>query len=468
VGKQRSILECRACGHRVSQWAGRCPSCGEWGSIAEAPKAAVASAGAEPVPLVLEREEADRRLGTGFAGVDRVLGGGLVPGSVVLLAGEPGVGKSTLLLQLVAALTAQGSSCLYASGEESRGQVAGRGARLGLPSEAASFVPGRELSDVVGATRILRPAVLVVDSVQSIRDPASPSLPGGTAQVRACTDALVGLAKEEGIAVILAGQVTKDGDLAGPRTLEHAVDVVCSFDGDQRTGLRVLVGGKNRFGPEGEVAWFQMAARGLEEVDPARILSPSEGEPGAATALVVAGRRALAVEIQALTAHTEGPPRRHVSGLDPRRFGLVAAVVDRAVGLRLARSELYGAAAGGLRIDDPGADLAVAAALASAAAGVAPPAGAAFAGEVGLTGALRPVPNLSARLAAASAAGVTTVFCAGRSEPPAGIRLIVVRRLQEALRWARPRPAGTGRTRGSTRERAGAAEKAGEAAVAAR
>jgi DNA repair protein RadA/Sms len=290
--------------------------------------------------------------------------------------------------------------------------------------------------------------------------------------VRACADALVGLAKEEGMAVVLAGQVTKDGDLAGPRTLEHAVDVVCSFDGDHRTGLRILVGGKNRFGPEGEVAWFQMAADGLEEVDPARILAPSEGEPGAATALVSTGKRAVAVEIQALTAYTEGPPRRHVSGLDPRRFGLVAAVVDRAIGLRLARSELYGSAAGGLRIDDPGADLAVAAALASAAAGVAPPPGAAFAGEVGLTGSLRPVPNLPARLAAASAAGVTAVYCVGHADPPAGVRLVRVRRLEEALRWASRSPSGSRRQRDLGRWPAsGPAEppdKAVKGAVAAR
>jgi DNA repair protein RadA/Sms len=431
------VLECSACGQRVAQWVGRCPGCGGWGTIGEAPPAVAVRAGAEARPLVVGKEEPDRRLATGFDGVDRVLGGGLVPGSVVLVAGEPGVGKSTLLLQLVAALGSSGSTCLYASGEESATQVGGRARRLGVPADAASFVPGRELPDVVDAARLLRPDVVVVDSVQSIRDPASPSLPGGTAQVRGCADTLVGLAKEEGMAVILAGQVTKDGDLAGPRTLEHAVDVVCSFDGDPRTGLRVLTGGKNRFGPEGEVAWFQMGTRGVEEVDPRTILAPSEGEPGAATALVLAGRRALAVEIQALTSYAEGPPRRHVSGLDPRRFGLVAAVVDRALGLRLSRSELYGSTAGGLRIDDPGTDLAVAAALASAATGVAPPPGSAFAGEVGLTGSLRPGPNATARLAAAAAAGVKTVFCAGGVEAPPGIRIVRVARLEQALRWAR-------------------------------
>lgn len=455
MGKTRTVLECSACGQRAAQWAGRCPGCGEWGTIGEVSQAAAARPGLDARPLVLPNEEPERRLVTGLQGFDRVLGGGVVPGSVVLLAGEPGVGKSTLLLQLVAALGSSGSTCLYASGEESAPQVGARARRLRVPADAASFVPGRELPDVLDGARVLRPDVVVVDSIQSIRDPASPSLPGGTAQVRACADALVGLAKDAGIAIILAGQVTKDGDLAGPRTLEHAVDVVCSFDGDPRTGLRVLTCGKNRFGAEGEVAWFQMGASGLEEVDPAGVLAPSDGEPGAATALVLAGRRALAAEIQALTSYAEGPPRRHVSGLDPRRFGLVAAVVDRALGLRLTRSELYGSTAGGLRVDDPGTDLAVAAALASAATGVAPPSGSAFAGEVGLTGSLRAGPNAPSRLAAAAAAGVRTVFCAGGIDAPPGIRMVRVGRLEEALQWVRPRKRGPSRRPGGSSEAQG-------------
>jgi DNA repair protein RadA/Sms len=455
MGKARAVLECGACGHRVSQWAGRCPSCGGWGTVTEMKVAPVPRSGGEPVPLALEPEDPDRRLPTGFDGVDRVLGGGLVPGSVVLLAGEPGIGKSTLLLQMVARAAAGGASCLYASGEESRGQVAARAGRLGISAEAASFIPGRDVHGVMDAAAAVRPDLLVVDSIQSIRDPDSTSLPGGPAQVRSCADALVGLAKDQRTAVILAGQVTKDGDVAGPRTLEHAVDVVCSFDGDARTGLRVLTGGKNRFGPEGEVAWFEMGGRGLREVDPAEILAPADGEPGAATALVMAGRRALAVEIQALTAFTEGPPRRQVSGLDPRRFGLVAAVVDRAAGLRLSRSELYGTVAGGLRVDDPGADLATAAALASAAAGTAPPPGSAFVGEVGLTGAVRPAANLPARLAAAAVAGVRTVYCAGDAEAPRGLRVTRVRRLGEALGWVK---GGRGRGKHVTEEREPRAE----------
>jgi DNA repair protein RadA/Sms len=433
VSKVKTLLACSACEHAVTQWVGRCPSCGEWGTIGErSPPLLTAAA---PV-LLGGGDDPEERMLTGFPGVDRVLGGGLVPGSVVLVAGEPGIGKSTLLLQILAAVGSSGQGSLLASGEESRAQVAARARRVGVPSDAVSFVPGRELPGVVGAARALRPSVLVVDSIQAIRDPEQPSVAGGPAQVRWCADALVGLAKEEGIAVLLAGQVTKDGEVAGPRTLEHAVDVVCSFDGDARTGLRVVAGGKNRFGPEGELAWFELGSGGLREVDPAGLLSAGRPEPGAARALVGAGRRALAVEVQALVVPTEGPPRRHVSGLDHRRFGQVAAVVERALGLGLFRAEIYGASAGGLRVDDPGADLAVAAALASAARGIPPPAGSAFVGEVGLTGGIRPTPGAGLRLAAAAAAGAETVFLAGEAEPPPGVRVIRVPHVRDALTWA--------------------------------
>jgi DNA repair protein RadA/Sms len=280
----------------------------------------------------------------------------------------------------------------------------------------------------------------VVDSIQAISDPETTGLPGGPSQVRACADALIGLAKTESVTVVLAGQVTKDGDLAGPRTLEHAVDVVCSFGGDPRTGLRVLTAGKNRFGPDGEVAWFDMGAGGLEEIDPSSVISPSDGEVGAATALLAAGRRVLPVEVQTLAVPTDSFPRRQVSGLDAMRFSLMAAVVDRAIGLPVARAELYGAAAGGLRIDDPTCDLAVAAALASTISGVPPPPRSAFCGEVSLTGGVRPVTNISGRLAAAAMAGIQTVFCAEDPRSSAGVRIASVRHLREALSWARSDP----------------------------
>ncbi len=421
----------------MSQWVGRCPGCGAWGSFQERSPASGTSE--EVVPLMAGSATSERRLSTGLPGMDRVLGGGLVPGSVVLVAGEPGIGKSTLLLQIVGTLGSRGHPCLVASGEETHHQVAGRAQRVGVAPDGASFVPGRELPAVLEAAGAVRPEVMVVDSIQAIRDPELPSLPGGPAQVRVCADGLIGLAKRQGIAILLAGQVTKGGDLAGPRTLEHAVDAVCSFDGDGPTGLRVLIGGKNRFGPEGEVAWFEMGSAGLSEVDAARALASPEAETGAAVALVSAGRRALAVEIQALSVPTDAGPRRHASGLDHRRFGVVAAVTDRVAGVSLRRSEVYGAVAGGLRVDDPGSDLAVAAALASAVREIPPPRGTAFVGEISLTGAVRPVAGMGQRLAAAAAAGFTTVYCPGDPETPPGVRVKRVRRVTDALRWSRRR-----------------------------
>jgi DNA repair protein RadA/Sms len=381
-------------------------------------------------------EAPEARVSTGFPGIDRVLGGGLVPASVVLLAGEPGIGKSTLLLQVMARLSASGLACLLASGEESRAQVAARARRLGIDGDRVSFVAGRELEDVCDAARSQGPAFLALDSIQTIRDSSSASVPGGPAQVRACADALVGLAKSEGMTVLLTGHVTKEGDLAGPRTLEHAVDVVLSFDGDARSGLRVLAGGKNRFGQEGEVAWFEMGTEGLVETDPGRYLAPGGEEPGSATALLLAGRRALALEVQALAVPTDGPPRRQATGLDPRRFSLLAAVLDRAVGIPMVRAELYGSSSGGLRVDDPGCDLAVAAALASAATGAAPPERSAFVGEVALTGQVRPAPGMPQRLSAARAVGIQTVFAAS-GEGPSGVRVVPIRHVREALQWAR-------------------------------
>jgi DNA repair protein RadA/Sms len=390
--------------------------------------------------LSLAPDPEERRIPTGFPGVDRVLGGGLVPGSVVLLAGEPGIGKSTLLLQLASSLTAAGHPCLLASGEEARGQVAARAHRLGLPGETLSFTPGRDLQEVLGTAERERPAALVVDSIHTIRSGDSETLPGGVAQVRACTDALGWLAKQQGITVILIGHVTKEGDLAGPRTLEHAVDTVMTFEGDPATGRRVLAGGKNRFGPEGEVAWFEMTASGLQEVEAGPRIGEGEVEPGCATALTMAGRRAFAVDIQALRIPGHGPPRRQVSGLDPRRFHIIAAVTDRAMGLGLAGSELFGAVAGGLRLDDPGADLAVAAALGSTGASRSlPPAG--FVGEVSLTGSVRPVSGLEQRLSAGAAAGLPSVVVGAwgsgpKPKVPGRLQVIQVSHVREALSWA--------------------------------
>jgi DNA repair protein RadA/Sms len=416
----------------VAQWVGRCPGCGAWGTIETA-----SGPGAVPVLTLADPPATEDRVPTGIEGLDRVLGGGLVPASVGLLAGEPGIGKSTLLLHLLANLTASGRPCLLVSGEESHAQVAGRARRLGVAGDAVAFAPGRDLTAVLATARDRRPFLLAVDSIQALRDPSGSQVAGGVAQVRACTDALVGLAKELGIAVMMTGHVTKDGDLAGPRALEHAVDVVLHVEGDPRSGMRILAGGKNRFGSEGETAWFEMGAAGLREIDAAGVLRPGEHLPGTAVALPMAGRRAVAIEIQALVGSPDGPARRQSTGIDGRRFHLLAAVLERAGGIRLGRAELFAATSGGLRVDDPAADLGVLAALASAATGLPAPARTAFVGEVSLTGLIRPASGMPQRLAAAVAGGCDLVVSAQMRATGPDARIVPVRHVGEALAWAK-------------------------------
>ena len=445
MAKVRTILACSSCRQQVSQWLGRCPGCGSWGTIEEmrgANGTSFRSGTSAPLATLAAAPHDEHRVSAGFAGIDRVLGGGFVPASVALLAGEPGIGKSTLLLHILAHLSGAGRPCVLVSGEESHAQVASRARRLGVSGDAISFAPGRDLAAVLELARDAQPFLLAVDSIQTLRDTAGSQMTGGPSQVRMCTDALVGLAKEVGIAMLLTGHVTKDGDLAGPRTLEHAVDVVLTFDGDPRSGLRVLSGGKNRFGAEGETAWFEMGSQGLAEIDPTDLLMSGSPTPGAAIALPQAGRRALAVEVQALVGSADGPARRQATGLDLRRFQLVAAVLDRAAGVPLGRSELFGASSGGVRVDDSACDLAIAAALASAATGVAPPAGSAFVGEVALTGTVRAAPSMTQRLSAARAAGCSVVYAAEGATPDVeGIRVVPVGHVRQALDWA----SGTGR-----------------------
>jgi DNA repair protein RadA/Sms len=437
MGRVKQLFVCSGCGRPSAQWSGRCASCGEWGSVTEHP----AGSGAAPARLAgpsldLSPAADERRISTGLAGVDRVLGGGLVAGSVSLLAGAPGIGKSTLLLQLASRLSAAGYPCLIASGEESRSQIAARAARLGLPGNALAYHPGRDLDEVMAAALRDRPAVLAVDSIHTIRSTASDALAGGPGQVRLCVDALTGLAKEQGITTLLVGHVTKAGDLAGPRTMEHAVDVVLSFEGDPRSGMRVLSGGKNRFGSEGEVAWFEMGRDGLAETDAGPPIGDGS-EPGCAATVALAGRRALAVEVQALVVGSGGPARRSVDGLNARRFDIVAAVTDRSARIDLTRAELYASVAGGYRLEDPGADLAVSVALASSAVGRPAGPGTAYVGEVSLTGAVRPVGAMEQRAAAAAAAGVRTLVCSASERDlgpwKGGVTAMGIRHVRDAL-----------------------------------
>src|ERR671935_60929 len=334
MSRVRAIHTCSECGQQMARWVGRCPGCGAWGTVREQRVTGGSSSTPAQVGALGSAPSDDRRIGTGIAGVDRVLGGGLVEAGVCLLAGEPGIGKSTLLLQLVSHLAGAGFPCLLASGEESRDQVAARAQRLGVDGDSISFVAGRELGAVLDAARGERPFLLAVDSIQTLRDPEAAQVPGGPAQVRACADALVGLAKSEGIAVLLTGHVTKDGDVAGPRTLEHAVDVVLAFDGDPRSGLRVLSGGKNRFGPDGEVA---AAVGGRLGRDRAGVRAAgdvvAEGHPAGP------GRARLGCRDLGVCTQTGDAPARPATGLGhgtPRIRPLT-----RDFGLRAGRAPCY-------------------------------------------------------------------------------------------------------------------------------
>ena len=398
-----------------------------------------------PVPMC-DVEGHDRRpLATGVAELDRVLSGGLVPGSVTVVGGEPGVGKSTLVLQALAEPSAAGRRCLLVAAEESKAQVRMRAERLGAVGDATWVVAATSLADVVAAIAEVEPELCVVDSIQTLYDPELESAPGSVAQVRACAHELVRLAKERGTAVVLIGHVTKEGTLAGPRVLEHIVDTVLSFEGDRHHALRLLRAVKHRFGPTGELGLFEMRGAGLVGVDDPSGLLLDDRRPGIPGCLVLPtmeGGRPLMVELQTLVSHTEASmPRRSAQGLDGGRLSLMLAVLDRRVRLSLGSYDVYASVVGGVRVGEPAADLALVMALASAATNtVLPPDMVAF-GEVGLGGEVRQVGHTPRRLAEAGRLGFRRAVVAHTSpEAASGIDVIRVGTVSDALRALVPAP----------------------------
>ena len=403
------------------------------------------------MPLAEVDPDACRPMPTGLPEVDRVLSGGLVAGSVTLVYGEPGAGKSTLLLQVLTSVAAGGTEVLLASAEESVTQVRARAERVGPVPRGLMVVAATEVADVEEAVTSLEPDLVVVDSVQALVDPAAAGGPGTVGQVRACGDRLARLARDGGAPLVLVGQVTKDGALAGPRALEHLVDTVVALEGDRHLSLRLLRAVKHRFGTTGEVGLFEMGSSGLEEVaDPGPLLLGDRRSdvPGSVVVPVLEGRRPLLVEIQALAcAGVPGSNRRNVQGLDPRRLAALAAVLECRAGIELGSVELFASATGGVRVTEPAADLPLALAVASAVAGVPCPADLVSLGEVGLAGEVRQVPGIERRLAEAARLGFTRALVpvSGPKDHP-GMTVVrvgtVAAAVSAALRLRREEDAG--------------------------
>lgn len=443
MARARNTFECGSCGAAAAQWAGRCGSCGEWNTLAEvaAPMAEVTRLvppGGDAVPLTeVGGGEADT-IPTGLGELDRVLGGGLVPGSVTLLGGEPGVGKSTVVLQLLADRARRGDTCLYVTGEESPRQVGVRARRLDAVDGRILMASETSLPHVLGRIAEVQPALCVVDSVQTLHDPASDSPPGSVVQVRGCAHQLVAAAKESGTTIVLVGHVTKEGALAGPRVLEHVVDTVLHLEGDRHGELRVLRAAKHRFGSTQEIGLFSIGSTGLASVpDPSSMFLADRrpGIPGSIVATAMEGRRPLLVEVQALVANSQLPqPRRSAQGLDGGRLSMLLAVLQRRADVAVGGSDVYAMAAGGVRVTEPGVDLAVCLAVASSHSGMPVPGGFVACGEVGLGGELRRVGRMDQRLAEAARHGFGYALVPA-SAPAAhpGIEVVRVPTLEDAL-----------------------------------
>ncbi len=450
MAKARTQYRCSQCRHLAAKWVGRCPDCGTWGSVEEvaviaafggdtARRTAVASTPAVPISSI--DPERTRHFPTGVGELDRVLGGGVVPGSVTLLAGDPGVGKSTLLLAVAHRWANAGRRALYISGEESAGQIRMRAERTGCSHDEVYLAAESDAQMVLGHIDAVDPSLVIVDSVQTITTGDTDGVVGGVSQVRAVTAALTASAKSTGVAMVLVGHVTKDGAIAGPRSLEHLVDVVLHFEGDRNSAIRMVRGIKNRFGAADEVGCFLLQDNGIECVaDPSGLFRDQRDSPVPGTAVTVTldGKRPLIGEIQALLAQPafEKASRRIVvSGMDQSRVAMITAVLDKRSGIPVDMLDIYLSTVGGMRLVDPSSDLAVAAAMASAVVGRALPASLVVFGEVGLAGDLRRVTGMDRRLAEAARLGYTdAVVPMGCGPAPAGLRTIESATVNDALR----------------------------------
>lgn len=406
---------CNECGHRAPKWLGRCPECQSWNSLLpDETGATMAARGLgegsnEPVPFDDIDTSQVARIRTGISEFDRVLGGGVVPGSLVLIGGDPGIGKSTLLLQVAARMAGKPGRVLYVSGEESQSQVRMRGDRLDIHSAGLLLLPETSLQKIMESVERTQASCLVVDSIQTTYSETLPSAPGSLAQVRETAARLLLLAKSTGVPVFIIGHVTKEGTLAGPRALEHIVDTVLYFEGERHHDHRILRTTKNRFGPTNELGLFRMTASGLEPVPDASRLFLGERNvrgPGSVVLPTIEGTRPILVEVQALAGgEARGQGRRVAQGFDPGRLALLVAVLERETGLQLSGRDIYVNIAGGVQVQDPASDLAVLSALASSLRGVAVPSSHVVFGEVGLTGEVRLVGRTLERLAEAGRLG---------------------------------------------------------------
>lgn len=450
MAKPAKRYACTSCGDVASRWAGQCSACGEWNTLAESEAPNVSaqaskrsqSSGGRIVPLAGLKSEVTLppRLKTGIGELDNVLGGGLVHGSVCLISGEPGIGKSTLLIQAMAALARQGHVCAYISGEEAADQVRLRAQRLGLGDADVQLGHETAVRDIITTMQSISARVLIVDSIQTMTSDAVEGAAGGVAQIRASGEALIGYAKSTGCAVIIVGHVNKNGDLAGPRHLEHMVDAVLSFEGDRSHQFRLLRAVKNRYGATDEVGVFEMGEMGLREVkNPSSLfLVDRDGQvPGACVLPTVEGGRSILIEVQALVVkrQDQGYPRRSCVGWDKNRLDMVLAVLEARYGVSFAQADVYLNVAGGYRMDDPGADVAVAAAVMSAYGDVPLPEGTVAFGELSLSGEVRPVPYMGLRLKEAARLGFRSVWCPRLPEdvPSTGLQTAEIRNLHQIV-----------------------------------